>query len=218
MRCSSNKKPVFSVILPTFNRAYCLEKAIQSVLKQSFEKWELLIVDDGSTDQTFSLVKSIQKKDPRILYCYQTNQGPAYARKLGLKHSKGDYIAFLDSDDIFKPNHLETRFQMIQTQPQTEFLYGGAEIIGNPYVPDKYNSTKSLHLEKDHLPIGGTFIIKKESLVKMGGFPLASYSEDSALFERAKRRGLLMKEVFKKTYVYNRMSLDSICSRMVLDI
>src|ERR1035437_3389515 len=96
--------PVFSIILPTFNRAHMLSKAIESVLSQSFVNWELLIVDDGSTDNTALLVSNYT--DVRIQYIYQQNQERSAARNNGIVKAKGQYICFLDSDDYFREDHL----------------------------------------------------------------------------------------------------------------
>jgi glycosyltransferase involved in cell wall biosynthesis len=97
--------PWFSVILPTYNRADWLGQAIQSVLNQSFGDYELIIVDDGSTDNTKEVVKAII--DPRIKYYYQENKERSAARNAGIIQATGEYICFLDSDDIYLPWHLE---------------------------------------------------------------------------------------------------------------
>ena len=96
------KNILFSIILPTFNRSYLIQKAIKSVLCQSYPVFELIIVDDGSKDNTGEVVKSF--KDQRIKYYYLENQGRSFARKQGIKKSQGDYISFLDSDDFYKPD------------------------------------------------------------------------------------------------------------------
>ena len=97
--------PYFSVILPTYNRAHLLSKAIDSVLTQSFTDWELVIVDDGSTDATKELVAAYS--DERIRYIYQENQERSAARNNGINQARGAYICFLDSDDYFLEKKLE---------------------------------------------------------------------------------------------------------------
>jgi glycosyltransferase involved in cell wall biosynthesis len=96
--------PFFSIIVPTYNRAHFLPKAIESVLSQTFEDWELVIVDDGSTDTTREVVLAYQ--DPRIVYIYQENQERSAARNHGISKAKGEYICFLDSDDYYLPEKL----------------------------------------------------------------------------------------------------------------
>ena len=95
---------MFSIVLPTFNRAKFIKNAINSVISQSFGDWELIIVDDGSTDNTKEIVKSFN--DPRINYIYQKNSERSTARNRGIKESKANWICFLDSDDIFPDNRL----------------------------------------------------------------------------------------------------------------
>lgn len=99
------KNPRFSIIIPTYNRANFIEKTIKSVLKQTYTDFELIIVDDGSTDTTEDIVTSI--KDERINYYKKKNEERAVARNFGIEKAKGDIITFLDSDDLFYENHLE---------------------------------------------------------------------------------------------------------------
>jgi len=96
--------PFFSVIIPTYNRQGFFQKAIDSVLSQTFKDFELIIIDDGSIDETKKLVFSYN--DRRITYVYQENHGVAHARNQGLKKAKGGWIAFLDSDDWWLPQKL----------------------------------------------------------------------------------------------------------------
>ena len=104
--------PFFSVVIPTFNRAVVLKNAIQSVLVQSFPDWELLVIDDGSTDNTKEIVESFQ--DTRINYFYKANEERSAARNFGIKRVTGDYICFLDSDDIYFSNHLNCLYAEIE--------------------------------------------------------------------------------------------------------
>ena len=94
----------FSIIIPTYNRAAFLPKAIGSVLAQSFSDWELIIVDDGSTDNTKDVVA--QYSDSRITYIFQQNAERSAARNKGIAHSVGEYVLFLDSDDYYLSNFL----------------------------------------------------------------------------------------------------------------
>lgn len=98
--------PFFSIVIPTYNRASFLAKGINSVLEQTINDWELIIIDDGSTDNTKEIVESYE--DVRIKYIYQKNSERSTARNNGVKHSSGKWICFLDSDDYYLSNHLET--------------------------------------------------------------------------------------------------------------
>ncbi|RQD60705.1 glycosyltransferase family 2 protein [Desulfonatronovibrio magnus] len=111
-----------SVIIPTYNRAWCLNRAIYSVLAQDYRHFELIVVDDGSTDTTAGITDSFH--DRRIRYIYQDNKGVAAARNTGLSISRGRYAAFLDSDDTWMPDKLgrhlnfmcESGFKISQTE------------------------------------------------------------------------------------------------------
>jgi len=91
------KMPTVSIIIPTYNRTNMVKEAIQSVLEQTYTDYEIIVVDDGSTDNTRETVTALSDK---IIYIYQQNQGRSYARNHGISLAKGDYIAFLDSDDF----------------------------------------------------------------------------------------------------------------------
>ena len=102
--------PLVSVIIPSYNGAQYLEQAVNSVIRQTHEKLECIIVDDGSTDRTHQLCQNLIKKDSRLKYVYQSNRGPASARNRGIKESKGDWIQLLDADDWLNENKI--RFQL----------------------------------------------------------------------------------------------------------
>lgn len=119
--------PFFSVIIPTYNRAALIGKAIESVLQQTFKNWELLIIDDGSTDNTKQIVA--QSNDPRIKYIYQQNAERCAARNNGIQHSSAPYITFLDSDDYYLGNRLQLLHNVIEAQNFPEaFFYTGLQL------------------------------------------------------------------------------------------
>ncbi len=108
--------PAVSVILPTYNRAPLLARAILSVLRQTYQDFELIVVDDGSTDATPDVLAAFD--DERLVYLRQaSNQGPAAARNIGLQHSRGQYIAFQDSDDEWRPEKLERQVPALSAAP-----------------------------------------------------------------------------------------------------
>ena len=100
---------IISVIVPVYNAESFLDETLQSVLSQTYENWECIIVNDGSTDNTESIAKRWCKRDARFRYFYKENGGLSSARNLGIKYSNADYIAFLDSDDVLTKNSLEIR-------------------------------------------------------------------------------------------------------------
>lgn len=105
-------KPFFSIVLPAYNRAAILPRSIGSVIKQAFKDWEMIIVDDGSTDNTQNVVKSFN--DPRIKYVYQNNSERSSARNKGIDNASGTWICFLDSDDEYQPDHLQELAEFIE--------------------------------------------------------------------------------------------------------
>jgi glycosyltransferase involved in cell wall biosynthesis len=111
--------PMVSVIMPTFNRADTIQRAIRSVQAQTFTDWELIVVDDGSTDNTVALIEGC---DQRLKILRQENQGAVRARNAGLRASAGSYIAFLDSDDEWLPHHLELCVSFLEAFPEEQFV------------------------------------------------------------------------------------------------
>ncbi len=106
--------PIVSVIIPTFNTEQYIAEAIESVLNQSYQDYEVIVVDDGSTDDTPSVLDAYLD---RIRYFYKQNGGPASARNLGIRHAQGEYIAFLDADDLWFPHKLETQLKVFEDSP-----------------------------------------------------------------------------------------------------
>lgn len=135
----SAKQPMVSVILPTYNRAEFLGEAISSVLDQSFKNFELLVIDDGSTDQTPQLVEKFS--DPRLIYLSQSNKGRSAARNYGLSNASGSHIAFLDSDDVYLNSKLELQVDYMNEHPEFDMIYTSAYCIdrkGNQFDEQPY--------------------------------------------------------------------------------
>ncbi|OSZ82171.1 hypothetical protein CAP35_02565 [Chitinophagaceae bacterium IBVUCB1] len=117
------QSPFFSIIIPTYNRSGFIKRAIESVIAQTYTDWELLIVDDGSTDDTAAIINQYSKSDARIRYLYQENQKVSAARNNGLANATGRYICFLDSDDEYKQNHLQVFKETIDAGFSNHFLF-----------------------------------------------------------------------------------------------
>lgn len=115
--------PVVSILLPTFNRAKFLIKAIGSVQAQTFTDWELLVLDDGSTDETAQVVRKLTAADPRIRYFRFENTGCGPARVRGFNASRGKYLAFLGDDDTFFPDKLERQMEWLEKNPDAGMVY-----------------------------------------------------------------------------------------------
>lgn len=168
-------KPFFSVVIPTYNRAGELKRAIESVLAQSFTDFEILVMDDGSTDNTASIVSSFN--DLRITYEWDKNfGGPARPRNRGVAKAQGEWVCFLDADDWWKSNKLEACFKNINDQ--VDLLYHDLEIVRDPPSFFKRKKLKSRQLKKpvlvDLLVNGNTVanssvVVRKKLLDEVGG-------------------------------------------------
>ena len=126
--------PLVSVILPTYNRAWALEKAVDSVLTQQYTRFELIVVDDGSTDETASLLR---KYDDRVQVVTQTNRGVSAARNVGIQQARGELIALLDSDDAWLPGKINVQVEYFLNHPacricQTEEIWIRNGVRVNP--------------------------------------------------------------------------------------
>ncbi|MEJ6806510.1 MAG: glycosyltransferase family A protein [Saprospiraceae bacterium] len=125
------KMPTFSIILPTYNRRSLLPRAVESVLAQEYTNWELIIIDDGSTDDTKEYVIGIL--NDKIQYHYHENIGRSASRNRGLEKSKGQYICFLDSDDELLPNYLSC-FQHNLNNTTDKLFLSGVRLVDNKSV------------------------------------------------------------------------------------
>jgi glycosyltransferase involved in cell wall biosynthesis len=112
-----------SVVVPTFNRAYCIEKTIKSVLSQTYHHVELIIIDDGSTDGTRELILGNYGNDPRVRYVFQPNDGVSSARNHGIRLARGEFIALLDSDDEWEPWKLELQVAVMNSLPDVGMVW-----------------------------------------------------------------------------------------------
>jgi glycosyltransferase involved in cell wall biosynthesis len=128
MRGSSD--PAVSVVIPSYNRAHLLADAFESVRCQTYSDWELIVVDDGSVDDTRAVVAKVSTRMPqRVHYEYQQNQGPAAARNRGVACARGRYIAFLDSDDAWLPHHLQDCVAALEASPDVDWVYAACQLV-----------------------------------------------------------------------------------------
>lgn len=158
--------PFFSIIIPTYNRAYSLNKSLASLKNQTYKDFEVLVCDDGSTDPTLNIVENY-KNSLNVRYFYNSNfGGPAQPRNVGLKNAKGKWVCFLDSDDTYKPNRLEELKKL--NLEEIDFIYHKLEIrkgekIKGTIKPRKINSNKpflDLLVNFNPIPTSSTCIRK----------------------------------------------------------
>jgi glycosyltransferase involved in cell wall biosynthesis len=122
----SFRKPRVSVVIPTYNSAGLLREAIQSVLSQIYSDFEVVVIDDGSTDNTESVARSF---GDRVSYLKQENKGAGAARNHGIKRSRGEYVAFLDSDDLWLPGKLAEQIPLLDRDPELGLVYSDWAVV-----------------------------------------------------------------------------------------
>jgi glycosyltransferase involved in cell wall biosynthesis len=209
-----------SVIIPTYNRANLIAETIESVLRQTLEDREVIVVDDGSTDKT---AQEVEKFADRIIHVRQPNSGAAKARKTGIRMARGEYIAFLDSDDLWLPEKLELQYQAVVQSPLqglnfTDVMWFTDSEVMIPSLRDKYQLHTGEVFEKllfDNWIATSSVLVRKECLEEAGGFdedPRVVYVEDWNLWIRLARRhqfGMVDKVLVKRRYHPNRLGLEN---------
>lgn len=198
----------FSVIITTYNRSMLLTRALNSLVAQTECDWEAIIVDDGSTDDTFLQVDKYLQLHSNITYIKQENEGEEGAKNTGIRAATGSYITFLDSDDLYHRSHLNIRKSILQKNPQIDLLHGGVEIIGDEYVPNRLDPINKIHLSK--CVIGGTFFIRRALILSLNGFLRVPIGTDADLYQRVCELGAEILKVDHPTYIYNRQLGDSL--------
>lgn len=121
-----------SVIIPSFNRAHIISETLDSVLKQTYQNWECIVVDDGSTDETLEIVNQYANSDARFFFFKRTadkSKGPSSCRNIGIEKAQGDFIVFLDSDDLLAPNCFENRINFFSENKEADFLVFNMEVF-----------------------------------------------------------------------------------------
>lgn len=116
--------PLVSVIIPCYNYAHFLPETLESIRQQTFSDWECLLIDDGSTDNTSEVAQIFVQQDYRFRYIQQANSGPSVARNKGIHESRGEFIQFLDADDLIQPHKLKLQIDVILQKPEIDILYG----------------------------------------------------------------------------------------------
>lgn len=209
---STQPRPLVSVVLCTYNRARLVRRAIRSVQAQRYTNWQLVIVDDGSTDRTPEVLAPLPARDGRIVVLRQSNRGLSLARNAGLHLSDGTYICFLDSDDEFLPTHIGGRVALLQRSRTTDMVYGGLSIRGpmhRRYVVDLDDPRKKVHVGRCF--VGGTFFMRQR-VVKAGfRFRDMAFGEDLDFVRRVQRRFTVRKVKGLRTYVYHCETADRLC-------
>lgn len=186
--------PEVSVVIPTYNRAAMLQEAIQSVMAQTYRDYEVIVVDDGSTDNTRDVASAFSGK---VRYVLQQNRGRSAARNHGIGLAQGRYIAFLDSDDLFMPHKLAVQVSRMNEEPEAGMVYSAALNVderGNE-IPSVYEASASGWIYRQvafYVPLTitlPTVMIRTEVLRQVGGFDEnMDRFEDTDMWRRVAKR------------------------------
>lgn len=190
--------PLFSIVLPTYNRAYVLWRAVESVLAQTEGRWELLVVDDGSTDDTWRLMEEFL--DQRIRTFKTENRGPSAARNLGWRLTRAPYVAYLDSDNTWHREFLDAMLDAIESHPDKVLWYCGQHTVMWRRAPDglwtveqEQDELRAQYGVADALQLKGAdancIVHRRELLAEIGGWDeQCRWLEDWDFFARASIR------------------------------
>ena len=214
-------KPLFSVLIPSYNREQHVREAVESVLAQTWSNYELFVIDDGSTDGTQS---TLAKYGSRIHVIRQANQGPEVARNNAAVQAQGEYLVFLDSDDLLFPNALETYANIVQACDSPPLIIGSMTYFadGNPPGQDEKNGSEiravkfADFLSKD-VAIGlsnSRIVIRKSVFEEMGGLrqttPSTFHLDDFNLILKVGTKGPCVVVLQPKTVAYRTHGTNSI--------
>lgn len=167
---------IISVIIPTCDRVHLLKRAVESVLNQSFVDFEIIIVDDHSNDSTLDYLDSI--RDKRVRFIARSERGGgAVARNTGILAANGEYVAFLDDDDVWHPSKLQRQVELIQLQPEVGLVYAGAVHMylegGNrfkKFTPKFRGNIFKKLLERNVIGTTSSIMVRRKALDEIGGF------------------------------------------------
>lgn len=215
--------PLVSVIMPAYNAQKYIAESIESVIGQTYLNWELLIVDDGSTDHTASIIKQYQLKDNRIQYFYQKNGRQGKAKNTAIKNSKGDYIAFLDADDLWLAEKLKVSVNEI-TEGDYSLLFTDCFVFQDDarnistlstlgVVDAIYEGRESIlmFLYCNRIP-NLTVLIKRKAMMDAGHFIDTVVAEDYEMWLRLLKNGCIFKAISTPLSLY-RVHNESITAK-----
>ena len=199
-----NNKTTFSVIMPAYNAEKFIKQSISSVLSQTFKEFELIVVDDGSTDSTKKIINSF--KDDRIKYIYQKNQGVSAARNNAIKTSKGSWLAFLDADDVWVKDVLEVYFKYIDDFDlvigEYKYMHEKGEVPAYDLKNIPSNKKEFFNRLLDGNFIGTGAIAFKKSIIDSYFDEKIKFAEDYKLWLQLASKSKKIKIIDKILYEY----------------
>ena len=208
--------PLISVIIPAYNAEKTVLETIRSVLNQTITDIELIVVDDGSSDETVAIARAV--KDPRVRIYSFTNGGAAMARNRGIEKSTGEFLSFIDSDDLWTPDKLEKQLKTLQDNPKAGGVYSWTLIMDNsgekvyPGNCESYTGDVYPHLLlSNFVGSGSNMLVRRSASEAIGGFDTSLYShEDWDYYLRLSQRWLFA--VVSEPQILYRKREDSVCS------
>ena len=192
-----------SVIIPVYNCDRYLAQAIQSVLEQTYQPLEIIVVDDGSTDGSAEVAKSFGSA---VQYCFQANSGTAAARNRAIELAKGDFFAFLDADDLWVEDKLTRQMAAFSNQLDLDAVYGQVQQFLSPELPD--NMKAKLHCPTELMPghIPSALLIKRDSFFRVGLFEthwkLAEFPSWQVRATELKLRTMMLPDLVAKRRIH----------------
>jgi glycosyltransferase involved in cell wall biosynthesis len=185
-----------SIIIPTYNYGFVIEETLNNLLAQSYQHWEAIVIDDGSSDNTREVVEKFVNRDHRISYSVQPNSGVSVARNLGFKKSKGEYIQFLDADDLLSKDKLALQTAFLDQHPEVDIAYTDhlyfetdkPEIVYPDYEMNHHNWLPKINakgyeavntLIYSNIAVVSSPMLRRGIVEKVNGFPeFSNYTED----------------------------------------
>lgn len=202
-----------SIVCAVYNRKKLFMRAYESVMNQSYQNFEFIVVDDGSNDGLSKNIVEISRNDYRIKYIRHSNRGTALSLNAGVRLSTGKYITFIDSDDEYGREHLKKRVVYMNRNKDTNVIHSKAVLIGKEedmFVPDVRRKGKLIHL--DNCVLGATIFARRNVFDELNGFRKV-FSYDSDFIKRAEKK-FNVRMVDYLTYFYYRDTGDSVLSEM----
>ena len=199
-------KPLVSVIVPVYNCERYLGFAIQSILEQDYHPFEIIVIDDGSTDDSSEIARSFKE----VHYIYQSNQGVAVARNVGIAVAQGEFIAFLDADDLWAPNKLSVQVDYLLKNPQIGYTLVKLRNFLEPGI--SWPLWLGGRIQADEYPYSPCTLVARRSVFdEIGVFdPRFRISSDTDWFTRAKEAGISM-VVLPDVLVQRRIHGSNLC-------
>jgi glycosyltransferase involved in cell wall biosynthesis len=208
--------PLVSVVIPAFNAASVVQETLESVRAQTFRNFEAVIVDDGSSDGTAAIVRRFCEKDPRFCLIQQDNRGVSAARNAALERARGEFIAFLDADDVWLPEKLARQMELFRADPRANFGYTNfCGWDGRHDSPPFYRTDRplpdgdtSFRLVFSNVYGLSTVVVRRETISAAGRFDGAAFdrSEDWDYWLRIAERGLWARGTRESLMRYRRWS------------